>query len=53
MIFDMIKEIASLYSRIMLKCAIGESLHNTKVDFYVEGENRPRPVGNAIRDVLG
>jgi cytochrome P450 len=52
-IVDIIKEIASLYSKIMLKCAIGESLHNNRVDFYVDGENRPRPVGNAIRDVLG
>jgi len=53
MIFDVIKEISALYGKIMLKCAIGESLENSKVDFFVNGENRPRNVANSIRDVLG
>jgi cytochrome P450 len=50
---DFVQETSALYSRIMLKCAIGESLEDSQIDFYEDGVNKPRNVAYAIRDVLG
>jgi len=36
---NMINEISLMFTRIILKCAIGESLDEVIVDYWVNGEN--------------
>ena len=50
---EYISEISNMFARIILTCAIGESLDGVKVDWYEKGQISKKDVPFALRDAFG
>jgi hypothetical protein len=49
---DLINEISLMFTRIILKCAIGESLDEVEIDYWVDGENIRKDVPFSLRNTF-
>lgn len=49
---DLINEISLMFTRIILKCAIGESLDDVEIDYWIDGENIRKDVPYSLRNTF-
>lgn len=49
---DLINEVSLMFTRIILKCAIGESLDDVEVDYWVDGVNLRKDVPYSLRNTF-
>jgi len=49
---DLINEISLMFTRIILKCAIGESLDDVEIDYWENGENIRKDVPYSLRNTF-